>query len=117
MSAGPTAMVIAATLASTPAAERPLRLEVVQSGPQLVIRLVGSSPTAWSARYDLDVTGSAGTSNNHSAQRGTARLQPGQQATVATVRLANSATTNWIARLHVTPSSGAPYEVEWHSER
>ena len=117
MSAGRAAVIIAATLASTPAAERPLRLEVDQSGPQLVIRLVGSSPTAWSARYDLDVTGGAATSNNHSAQRGTARLQPGQQATIATVRLANSARTNWIARLHVTPSSGEPYDIEWRSQR
>ncbi|HEY8433742.1 MAG TPA: curli-like amyloid fiber formation chaperone CsgH [Sphingomicrobium sp.] len=115
MSLGWAAMVLAAGIASAPTAERPLRLQVDQSGGQVIIRLVGNSPTSWSARYDLEVTGGAATSSNHSAQRGTARLQPGQQTTVATLRLANSASTVWTARLHVMPSSGDPYDMEWNS--
>jgi hypothetical protein len=117
MSIGLAAMVLAASLASAPSADRPLRLDVDQSGGQVIIRLVGSSPTAWSARYDLEVTGGAARSNNHSAQRGTARLQPGQQTIVATVRLANSASALWNARLHVMPATGAPYDIEWQSQR
>ncbi len=116
MSIGLAAMVMAASLASAPSLDRPLRLDVGESGGQVIIRVVGSSATPWSARYDLEVTGGAARSSNHSAQRGTARLQPGRQTTVATVRLANSASGVWTARLHLMPQTGAPYDVEWHSQ-
>ena len=116
MSISLAAMALAASLTSGPSLNRPLRLDVDESGGQVIIRLVGSSPTPWSAQYDLQVTGGAARSNNHSAQRGTARLQPGQQTIVATVRLANSAGAVWTARLNVMPATGAPYDMEWHSQ-
>lgn len=117
MSIGWTAMVLAASIGSAPMPERPLRLEVDQSGAQLTIRLVGSSRRSWSARYALEVTGGGARSNNHSSQRGTALLRPDVQTTLATVHLANSAGASWTALLHVSPSNGEPYDVEWHSER
>jgi hypothetical protein len=109
------AIILAAASAAAPPSARPLQLQVDDSGSQVIIRLVGESPTAFAASYELEVTGGSSGSSNRSIQRGTARLQAGQSVTVATLRLRNSTQTRWIARLHVTPSAGAAYDVQWRS--
>ena len=111
---GWTAIMLAAGLMSAPTAGRPLHLEVNNVGDQLVIKLVGESPAALSARYELEVSGGPGGSSNHSVQRGTATLQPGKPVTVATLRLGNSKISHYTARLHVTPSTGEPYDLQWN---
>jgi len=94
---------------------KPLSLHVDESGDQLVITLVGESPTPLSAQYSLEVTGGAAGTSNRSVQSGTARLEPGRSAVLTTVRLADSKGARWAARLHVTPSAAAPYDVQWRS--
>jgi hypothetical protein len=111
------AIILAAASAAAPPSARPLQLQVDDGGSQVIIRLVGESPTAFAASYELEVTGGSSGSSNRSMQRGTARLQPGRSVTVATLRLRNSADANWTARLHVTPSVGAAYDLQWRSSR
>jgi hypothetical protein len=96
-------------------ADRPLHLDIANDGGVLVIKLVGESPTPWSALYELEVSGGAPAASNRSVQRGSARLQPGRPATVATVRLGSVAGKSWTAHLNVRPSNGAPYDLEWRS--
>lgn len=106
---------LAAGLATAGTADRPLHLQVSQAGDQLVITLVGQSQAPLSASYVLDVGGGSPGGTNHSIQRGTARLQPGKPVTIATLRLGNSKGRNWTARLHVVPSTGEAYDVDWQS--
>ena len=111
---------IAAILAAASAAggstpQHPLQLHINDVAGQLEMRLVGESDRACSARYELEVTGGPDRAANHSVQRGTATIKPGAPVTVATLRLGNSSGAQWAARLHVTPSTGDAYELEWHS--
>lgn len=101
----------AAGIITAPGAARPLHLEVNEVDNQLVIRLVGASQAAVSARYELEVAGGPAGSSNHSIQRGTASLQPGKLVTLATLRVGNPGGASWTVRLHVTPSSGEPYRL------
>lgn len=80
-----------------------------------MITLVGDSPTALSARYSLEVTGGVPGTSNRSVQSGTARLEPGRPAVLTSLRLAEGKGASWAARLHVTPSIGAAYDVQWRS--
>ena len=93
----------------------PLQLHIDEAGGSLEMSLVGQSAESWSARYELEVTGGPRGSSNHSVQRGNAAIKPGAPVTIATVRLGNPAGAQWAARLHVTPSTGQPYELEWRS--
>lgn len=110
-----TAIILAAASAAAPPPARPLQLQVDDSGSQVVVRLVGESPTTFAGSYALEVTGGSSGGSNRSVQRGTARLLPGQSVTVATLRLRNSTDARWTARLHVTPAVGAAYDVQWRS--
>jgi hypothetical protein len=95
----------------------PLQLQVSNAGGQLEMSLVGHSERAWSARYELEVTGGPSGASNHSVQRGRATIRPGTPVTVATLRLGNPEGAAWTARLHVTPSTGDAYQLEWRSAR
>lgn len=112
-----TAIILGAAIATTPAAGRPIHLEVNQADGQLVIKLVGDSQAPVSARYQLELASGAAGSNNHSVQSGTANLLPGKIVTLATLRVSNPKGARWTARLHVTPSSGEPYDLEWNGAR
>ncbi len=110
---------IAAILAASATAgaypPHPLQLRIDESGGSLEMSLVGQSGQACSAHYELEVTGGPRGASNHSVQRGNAAIKPGAPVTVATVRLGNPEGAQWAARLHVTPSTGQPYELEWRS--
>jgi hypothetical protein len=93
----------------------PLQLQVSNAGGQLEMNLVGHSDRACSARYELEVTGGPAGASNHSVQRGTATIRPGASVTIATLRLGNPEGAAWSARLHVTPSTGDAYQLEWRS--
>ena len=109
------AIILGAALVTAPtAAPRPIHLQVNQADGQLVIKLVGESQAAVSARYELEIASGAGGSSNRSVQRGTANLQPGKAVTLATLRMSTPKGGSWTARLHVTPSSGEPYDVQWN---
>jgi len=108
------AIILGAALVTAPTEGRPIHLEVNQADGQLVIKLVGDSQESVSARYELEVTGGPAGAKNNSTQRGTATLQPGKVATLATLRVANPKGARWTARLHVTPSSGEPYDLQWN---
>lgn len=105
-------MILAASAATAGPAPHPLHLEVSQGDGQVVIRLVGESTIPVSARYALEVTGKS----NRSAQRGTAILRPGQPATIATLHLGDRKGDQVTANLHVVPSVGEPYDLQWRSE-
>jgi hypothetical protein len=106
-------ILLAAGIVTAPTIGRPLHLEVNEVDNQLVINLVGDSQAAVSARYELEVAGGASGSSNRSVQSGTARLEPGKVATLATLRVANPKGASWTVRLHVTPSSGEAYDLHW----
>lgn len=108
------AIILGAALVGTPTTGRPIQLQVNQADGQLVIRLIGQSQAAISARYELELASGAAGSTNRSVQRGTANLRPGKAVTLATLRMSNPNGASWTARLHVTPSSGEPYDVEWN---
>jgi hypothetical protein len=111
-------VILAAALAAAGSPPvQPLHLDVDESGNLVVIRLVGASPSSWSGRYELEVTGGPSGGSSRSMQGGTATLQPGKPVTVATVRLGNRSGEQWIAHLHVIPSVGNPYDLEWRSAR
>jgi hypothetical protein len=108
-------MMLAAGFGST-SQMPPLRLEVSEAAGQVIMCVVGESPVAVSASYELEVQGGAGASRNRSVQRGTAILRPQQPVTVATVKVGSSA-SEWLAvRLHVSPSSGTAYDLVWSSD-
>lgn len=109
------AILVAGSAASASVPTHPLQLQVKEGGDTVMMSLVGRSPLAWSGRYELEVAGGPNGASNHSVQRGTATIAPGATVTVATVKLGNRAGAAWAARLHVTPASGEPYELEWHS--
>lgn len=111
------AAILASAAASGAVPPHPLQLQVQEAGGGLEMSLVGQSASPFSARYELEVTGGPRGSSNHSVQRGNATIKPGVPVTVATLRLGNPEGAEWAARLQVTPSSGQPYEVEWHSAR
>jgi hypothetical protein len=109
------AAVLVATASGGTSAPRPLQLQVSEAGETLEMSLIGHSAQPWSARYELEVTGGPKGASNHSIQRGTATIKAGTKVTVATVRLGNPKGAQWAARLHVTPSSGDAYDLEWRS--
>lgn len=111
------AIILAAALVTAPTGGRPVHLEVNQADGQLVIKLVGESQAAISARYELELASGATGSSNNSVQRGTVNLQPGKIVTLAMLRVSNPKGARWTARLHVTPSSGEPYDLEWNGVR
>jgi hypothetical protein len=111
------AIILGAALVTVPTAGRPIQLEVNQADGQLVIRLIGESQAPVSARYRLELASGSAGSSNHSVQSGTANLKPGKAVTLATLRVSNPAGARWTARLHVTPSSGDPYDLEWNGAR
>jgi len=106
---------IAAGLVVATTAGSPLHMEIGNDGGQVVIKVVGESPTAVSAQYELEVSSGASTSSNHSVQRGTVRLQPAVPATLATLKVGNPTGSSLTARLHVTPERGEPYDIRWQS--
>ena len=109
------AILAAAITAGGASPPHPLQLQISDAGGQLEMSLVAHSDRPCSARYELEVTGGPSGASNHSVQRGTATIKPGAPVTVATLRLGNSNGAQWAARLQVTPSSGEPYALEWHS--
>jgi hypothetical protein len=109
------AAILAAAVSGAASAPRPLQLQVSEAGGNLEMSLVGQSASPWSARYELEVTGGPQGTSNHSVQRGTATIKAGGPITVATVRLGNPKGAEWAARLHVTPSTGDAYDLEWRS--
>ena len=108
------AIMLGAAIVTAPTGARPIHLEVNQADGQLVIKLVGDSQAAVSARYELEVAGGPVGASNNSVQRGTASLQPGKIVTLATLRVANPKGAKWTARLHVAPSFGEPYDLQWN---
>lgn len=106
------AMILAASAATAGPPPHPLHLDVSRADDQVIIRLVGESATPVAARYELEVTGKS----NRSAQRGTVAIRPGQPVTVATLRLGSGKGDLLIANLHVVPSTGEAYDLQWRSE-
>jgi hypothetical protein len=109
------AAVLVAAASGGASLPQPLQLKVSEVGETLEMNLVGHSALPCSARYELEVTGGPKGASNHSVQRGTATIKAGAPVTVATVRLGNPKGAEWAARLHVTPSSGDAYDLEWRS--
>ena len=105
---------LGAAIVTAPSGGHPIHLEVNQADGQLVIKLVGNSQAAVSARYELEVAGGPAGASNNSVQRGTASLRPGKVVTLATLRVASPKGARWTARLHVAPSSGEPYDLQWN---
>jgi hypothetical protein len=93
----------------------PLRLEVEQEGNAGIVRLIGDSPVACSASYELEVGNSGGAGGNRSIHRGVARLQPGRPTTLVSVKFGTGDQRGWLARLSVQPCSGPDYQQIWHS--
>jgi hypothetical protein len=110
------AAIILAGLMGASTGSHPLELHVHDNDGSLEMNLVGESALPWSGSYELEVTGGPKGASNHSVQRGTATIRPGATTTVSTVRLGNPEGAQWAARLHVTPSSGEAYELEWRSK-
>jgi hypothetical protein len=108
-------MLAAAGAAAAPAAQ-PLKLSVDDSGELVVIKVVGEAPSAWSGKYELEVTGGPPGGSSRSVQGGAAALRPNTPVTVATVRLGGRNGEVWTAHLHVTPAAGAAYDEEWRSQ-
>jgi hypothetical protein len=106
------AMILAASAATAGPPPHPLQLDVSRADDQVTIRLVGESATPVAAAYELEVTGKS----NRSAQRGTAMIRPGRPVTIATLRLGGAKGDLLTAYLHVVPSTGEPYDLQWQSE-
>jgi hypothetical protein len=87
----------------------PVRLIAESVGTGVRLRVVGNSAAACEARYELAVSGDTIRGGNRSIQRGTARLQAGVPATLATVSLGSVNPKGWEARLSVEPCDGARY--------
>lgn len=83
---------------------RPLSLIVEPAGDLVRFRVVGESATPCEARYALDVTANG----NHSLQKGSVRLRPGEPVILVTSSIRNGPA--WSARLTVSPCSGPSYE-------
>jgi len=106
---------LAGALASIPAGGGPLHLQVSHEDDALVVAVVGSSTAPSTATYELEVDAGKPGSTNHSVQRGTARVTPGQPVTIARLRVGHSKAEVVTARLQVTPSDGKSYEESWSS--
>lgn len=97
-----------ASTAGKPNAPVHLVTETVANGVRITV--VGRSASAVDAKYALEVSSSAGGSNNRSTQRGSVRLRPGVPVTMMTVVLGTGKGGGWTARLKVEPADAAAYE-------
>jgi hypothetical protein len=108
----PALMLSSAVAAAIPAAAMtPLKLEVSTSGGASVIRIIGESPVACSASYQLEVRDAQ--HGNRSVTGGNATLTPGIRQTVATVALGAGSAGTTVATLDVKPCGGKPYQQAW----
>jgi len=96
---------LATLLATTPMSASPIRLEAEPFESGIRLRVVGHSEIECAAEYELEVSASAG--GNRSVQRGSARLQPGREAVLATTTLGLS--DGWSASLRVVSCDGKRY--------
>lgn len=87
---------------------RPIRLEAHADNGGIELHVIGETERQVAARYALEVANGAG---NRSRQSGQARLVPGTAVLLLRVRLSNSTSQEWEARLVVEPGEGASYEV------
>lgn len=107
------AVTIAAAQGAAPSdGQAPLRLtaEPVETGVRL--QVIGLSPLACDARYELEVAASAG--GNRSVQRGSARLRPGHEVVLATTTLGGTGAAGWSATLRVDSCDGRHFEEVKH---
>jgi hypothetical protein len=108
MSDASTAAVLLTLLGtSAPAPIQPVRLVVSESGPHVVLRVVGHSDRQVDARYVL-TSASAG---NSAKQAGRARLEPGKIVTLVTLKLGPRQDASWHAQLTVELGDGTRYEL------
>ncbi|RIX29332.1 curli-like amyloid fiber formation chaperone CsgH [Sphingomonas edaphi] len=99
---------IGAILAMTTAATQPLRLHVEPVEGGIRLEVIGISPIACTARYELEVTGNAG--GNRSSQRGTANLLPDRQVLLASTTIGAGPGSDWNAVLRVQGCGDLNYE-------
>jgi len=92
--------------------DRPVLLTTETSDAGVALRVIGDSDEAIDVRYTLEVEGGTG---NHSTQSGTARLQPGREAVLATVQLGPRSIESWHATLRVETGAGASYTLTYPS--
>ena len=100
------AMTMAAS--SADASESPLRLVSGPAPEGVQLRIVGLSPVACGAHYELEVVGQAG--SNRSVQRGAAQLLPGKEVVLATTTLGGKGAGGWSATLRVDSCDGRHFE-------
>ena len=86
----------------------PLRLIAEPVGTGVRLQVVGSSPVACEARYELEVAASAG--GSRSVQRGSAKLKPGSDIVLATTTLGGNSSDGWSATLSVEACDGSHYK-------
>ena len=77
----------------------PLRLVADKVATGVRLRVVGLSPVACDAKYELEV--SSGSGGNRSVQRGAAKVTPGPEIIFATTTLGGQGAGNWSATLRV----------------
>ena len=112
MSDASTAAVLLTLLGTAvPAPVQPIRLVVSESGPHIVLRVVGHSDRPIDARYVL-TSASAG---NSSKQAGRARLEPGKIVTLVTLKLGPRQDARWHAELTVELGDGTRYQLSRQS--
>lgn len=104
------AMTIAASsaAASSEQPQSPLRLASTPVDGGVRLRIVGLSPIACNASYELEVISQAG--GNRSVQRGAAQLQPGDEVVLATATLGGNGAASWSATLRVDSCDGRHFE-------
>lgn len=107
-------LLVAAAGMTVAAPARPLRLEIESTASAKVLNVIGESPAVCGAQYTLEIT--SGGSGNHSVQRGSTNLRPGQRSTIATVRIGGQGGGDVHAILSVQPCGGTAYEERWSSD-
>lgn len=99
---------LAMTIAAASGHASPIRLEAEPVDAGVRLRVIGLSPVACEASYELEAAGDTG--GNRSTQRGTAHLRPGVETVLSTTVLGGEAAGKWSATLRVEDCGGRRYE-------
>jgi len=103
---------LAMTFATASGPASPIRLEVEPVDAGVRLRVVGLSPVACEARYELEASGDTG--GNRSTQRGSAHLRPGVESVLSTTVLGGEIAGKWSATLRVEDCDGRRFEEVKH---
>lgn len=111
--------ILVLTIAAAPGvapADRPMPLRLSAEPVDAGIRLqvIGLSPVACEARYELEVAAAGG--GNRSVQRGSVKLRPGHKVVLSTTTLGRKGAVGWSATLRVDSCDGRHFEEVKHGE-